>query len=121
MSKFSSKSTPDSLSAFGEYENLIREGWKLEKDYREPEHRQELFNRYFRWRVLTHDLDHIHYYSVLTEDYDYEQKAWFAMTFGMTYRTPQSFAYTETFPDIHATKIEDIEKWHVVLRLLYSK
>ena len=47
------------------------------KDWSLPENRLELFKRYFKLRIVTHDLDHIHYMSVLTEDYDYERKAWF--------------------------------------------
>ncbi|AGS81008.1 hypothetical protein [Caulobacter phage Cr30] len=82
------------------------------QEWKSPGKRQELFNRYFNWRVLTHDLDHIHYYKYLCKDYDFEQKAWFAFCFGMTYRTPQAFAYTETFPDFHAINMNELEKWH---------
>lgn len=82
------------------------------RDWRNPENRIELFNRYFKWRVTSHDLDHTHYMKILCEDYDYEQKAWFAMAFGMTYRTPQAFAYTETFKDFHAINLNSLQEWH---------
>lgn len=82
------------------------------KDWSLPENRLELFKRYFRWRILSHDLDHVHYMKVLTSDYDYERKAWFSFCFGMTYRTPQAFAYTETFPYINSQTIEEMEEWH---------
>lgn len=113
MARFSSKLSPklelykannSGGGLFGDIEEI--QLWK------QPEMRQELFNRYFRWRVLSHDLDHIHYYKYLCKDYDFEQKAWFAFAFGMTYRTPQAFAYTETFKDFHAIDMEELEKWH---------
>lgn len=113
MSRFSNKLTPDAEQAFGEYNfKTLFEGYEIPVDYRLPENRKELFFRYFKWRVTTHDLDHTHYMNILCRDYDYEQKAWFAMTFGMTYRTPQCFAYTETFPDFHAIKMEELKEWH---------
>lgn len=74
--------------------------------------RKELFNRYFKWRVMTHDLDHTHYCTILTEDYDIERKIWFSFCFGMTYRTPQAFVFSETFPNIHECTISEIEEWH---------
>jgi len=81
-------------------------------DWKSPENRKELFNRYFNWRILTHDLDHTHYMRTLCSDYDYERKAWFAMLFGMTYRTPQAFAYAETFKYVHEHTIEEFEEWN---------
>jgi hypothetical protein len=78
------------------------------------ERRKDLFNRYFKWRVLSHDLDHIHYYSIMTEDYDFERKAWFALCFGMTYRTPQAFAYSETFDHPNNFTLQQVEEWHKV-------
>lgn len=110
MARFSSKLSPE-LEAAVNYRQ-INQSIAITNEWKEPERRQELFNRYFKWRVVSHDLDHTHYMSVMTKDYDFEQKAWFAFTFGMTYRTPQSFAYTETFKDFHATSLDEIEVWH---------
>jgi len=81
-------------------------------DWRLPEYRVELFNRYFKWRVSSHDLDHTHYMNYMCDEYDYERRAWFAFAFGMTYRTPQAYAYTETFPYLHEYSLGIIEKWH---------
>ena len=81
-------------------------------DWKKPENRKELFNRYFKWRVTCHDLDHTHYMSILCEDYDYEKKAWFSFLFGMTYRTPQAFSYSEIFPYLTETDMTKLEKWH---------
>lgn len=74
--------------------------------------RVDLFNRYFKWRILTHDLDHTHYCSILTEDYSIERKMWFAFCFGMTYRTPQAFVYTEVFSHPNDYTTEQLESWH---------
>jgi len=109
MARFSSKLSPNIQAAVNEI-NMY--GSNDFVDWRSPDLREELFNRYFKWRILSHDLDHTHYMNVLCEDYSFEQKAWFAFAFGMTYRTPQAFSYTETFPDFHATSLDEIEKWH---------
>jgi hypothetical protein len=81
-------------------------------DWKIPENRIELFNRYFKWRVLSNDLDHTHYCKTLCENYNFEEKAWFSLLFGMTYRTPQAFAYSETFRNIHEFNIKEIENWN---------
>ena len=78
------------------------------QDWRVPELRKELFNRYFKWRVTVHDLDHGYYMQNMCVNYSNEQKYWFAFCFGMTYRTPQAFAYTETFENINQVT----EEWH---------
>jgi hypothetical protein len=83
-----------------------------EKDWRLPEHREELFLRYFAWRVSHEDLDQRHWMKTLCKNYDTEQRLWFAMVFGMTYRSCQSWAYTQTFPYIHDISLEAIEDWH---------
>lgn len=83
------------------------------RDWRLPENRKELFKRYFKWRVWSKDLDHTHYKNHFCENYDYERRAWFAMTFGMTYRTPQCFAYTETFPYFQEIDFGKLEAWNL--------
>lgn len=115
MARFLSKKSKELTKACSEFEfqkNFL--GLKSFVDWKSPDNRTELFNRYFKWRVLAHDLDHTHYMGIMCKDYDYEKRAWYALTFGMTYRTPQSFAYVETFPDFHATTLDEIEKWHAV-------
>lgn len=84
----------------------MRNFWKL------PENRWELFKRYYKWRVLTHDLDHIHYMKSMTKNYDRERLMWYSLCFGMTYRTPQAFVYTEIFPYLQNHSLEELEDWH---------
>ena len=109
MGRFSSKESPREQKALSEFNEKAFFGeLELGRSWVEPSNRKELFHRYFNWRVLTHDLDHTHYMNVLCADYSYEQKAWFAFCFGMTYRTPQSFAYTETF----LTPNHVTDEWH---------
>jgi len=84
-----------------------------ETDWRLPENRKELFLRYFAWRVSHEDLDQRHWMKTVCKDYDLERRLWFGMVFGMTYRTCQSWAYTETFPYIHDLPLSELEKWHV--------
>ena len=112
MGRFSSKKTKEFQDIINYYNENKEKIDSMQKDWKHPENRQELFNRYFKFRVLTHDLDHTHYMKYLTKDYDYEDKAWFAFAFGMTYRTPQAFAYTETFRNLHKWDLETIENWH---------
>ena len=115
MGRFNAKMSDRAERAFSNFSGGGIFGDEISRDFKDwkaPENRLELFFRYFKWRVTTHDLDHTHYLSVLSEGYDYEQKAWLAMFFGMTYRTPQAFAYSESFPDAHNVSIEEVEKWH---------
>ena len=81
-------------------------------DYRLPENRRRAFQRYYNWRVTTYDLDHTHYLNVLAEGYDFERKAWLAMLFGMTYRTPQAFSYAETFEHPNKFSAQEVDEWH---------
>lgn len=100
------------IPAYAESKLKAYEKNPTQKDYRLPENRKELFLRYFAWRVTHEDLDQRHWMRTVCKDYDLEQRLWFGMVFGMTYRTCQSWAYTQTFPYIHSTSIEDIETWH---------
>ena len=110
MARFSAKLTPEAQAAFGAFDmNKAMDVSQHFEDWKQPEARMELFNRYYKWRVMAHDLDHTHYMKTLCKDYTWEQKAWFAFCFGMTYRTPQAFAYTETFNSIY----DVTEEWHV--------
>lgn len=110
MARFSAKLTPEAQRAFGSFDmNKAMDIATHFEDWKQPEMRKELFNRYYKWRVMSHDLDHTHYMNILCKDYDWEQKAWFAFCFGMTYRTPQAFAYTETFKTIY----DVTEQWHI--------
>ena len=108
MARFSNKMSSEALLY---YNNYYKNKDKQKIDWRDPELRSELFNRYAKWRTLTHDLDHSYYSRVLCDGYDYEQKAWFAFAFGQTYRTPQAFVYSETFPRLETTA-KELEEWN---------
>lgn len=110
MARFSKKPSVELERAVKAFESNSR-GLDL-IDYRLPENRRRAFQRYYNWRVSTFDLDHTHYLNVLSEGYGYEQKAWLAILFGMTYRTPQAYAYCEVFPHPNDFTVEEVEKWH---------
>jgi hypothetical protein len=107
MARFSNKLPKEAETAIASFS--WQKNWT---DWKAPDNRWELFQRYYKWRVVTHDLDHVHYMKFLTKDYDFERRLWYAMAFGMTYRTPQAFAYTETFPYVHEIDIDELEVWH---------
>lgn len=85
---------------------------KRSSDWRHLDNREELFFRYLKWRLAVHDLDHSHYCKTLTEGMTDSEKCWFSFLFGMTYRTPQAYAYWWTFPDIETLDINEVEEWH---------
>lgn len=82
------------------------------RDWRLPRHREELFLRYFKWRTSVHDLDHSHYCKTLTEGMSPQERAWFAFLFGMTYRTPQAYAYWWHFRTVEGIDWQAAEEWH---------
>lgn len=110
MARFSKKPSSELENAVKAFESNSK-GLEF-KDYRLPENRKQAFQRYYNWRVSTYDLDHTHYLNVLAEGYDFEQKAWLAMLFGMTYRTPQAFAYCEVFNHPNKFSVSEVEEWH---------
>lgn len=81
-------------------------------DWRPLKYREELFFRYFTWRMKVNDLDHSHYCQVLTADMTPAQKCWFSFLFGMTYRTPQAYAYWYTFPDFEKMNLKEVIEWN---------
>ena len=83
------------------------------RDWRKLKYREELFLRYFTWRIKVHDLDHTHYCRTLTSEMTEDQKCWFSFLFGMTYRSPQAFAYWSTFPDFEELDIDEVEEWNI--------
>lgn len=85
---------------------IAETNWKLLK------YREELFFRYFKWRFSVHDLDHSHYCRTLTREMNHSQRCWFSLLFGMTYRTPQAYAYWWTFKDFHLINMAELESWH---------
>lgn len=110
MARFSKKPSSELENSVKAFESNSK-GLEF-KDYRLPENRKQAFQRYYNWRVSTYDLDHTHYLNVLAGGYDFEQKAWLAMLFGMTYRTPQAFAYCEVFNHPNKFSVSEVEEWH---------
>lgn len=82
------------------------------RDWRKLQYREELFFRYFRWRVSVHDLDHSHYCKTLTRNMTQSQRCWFSLLFGMTYRTPQAYAYWWHFNDLEEINIDQVIEWN---------
>jgi len=82
------------------------------RDWRSLKNREELFLRYYTWRMTVDDLDHSHYCRVLTSEMTREQKCWFGFLFGMTYRTPQAYAYWWHFQDFEEITEQDVERWN---------
>jgi hypothetical protein len=41
-----------------------------------------------------------------------QQKCWFSLLFGLTYRTPQAYAYWWTFPSLENLNIKELDEWH---------
>jgi hypothetical protein len=79
------------------------------------ENRQEMFYRYYQWRLWAKDLDHTHYLQTIAKNIpadDWEKRAWMAMLFGMCYRVPQVHAYFQTFPDFHSIDWYSLSKWN---------
>ena len=95
-----------------QYKELVDDYRLTTLDYRLPENRYELFSKYYRWRITHKDLDQTHYIQEVTKNYSREKKMWFALCFGMTYRTIQAYTYTETFPNILEISESDLEVWH---------
>lgn len=85
---------------------------KREVEWRDLKNREELFFRYFTWRNSVYDLDHSHYCKILTGEMTPSQKCWFSFLFGMTYRTPQAYAYWATFPNFEELDLDEVEKWN---------
>lgn len=81
-------------------------------DWKSLKNRNELFFRYFKWRMTVHDLDHSHYCRCMADGMSDEQRVWFAFLFGMTYRTPQAYAYWWTFPVFEDIDMDELKEWH---------
>lgn len=81
-------------------------------DYRKPENKILSMLKHYEWRRITGDLDHTLFNQIICENLTTEQKIWYSLLFGMTYRTAQSYAYLHTFPDFHAYTVSDYETWN---------
>lgn len=87
---------------------------KTFKDWRLPENRIEAFTRVCHTRMMEGELDHwlagkvIADYMELTK----EQKAWYCLLFGFSYRNHWAMIVLQLFPDIGNVSRTEIEKWY---------
>ncbi|BCG50136.1 hypothetical protein [Ralstonia phage RP13] len=83
------------------------------RDYRLKENIDELVKRNILVRSLCGDTDHYHDCHVGAKwlGLDNEQKAWYALNFGFTYRAQWASLALQMFPYPHTEKIEDISEW----------
>lgn len=83
-------------------------------DWRKPENRLEAFYRVMHTRMMEGDLDHWMAGKIIA-DYmklDNEQKAWYCLLFGFSYRNHWAMIALQTFPRIWETPSEEIESWY---------
>lgn len=95
------------------------------KDHRLPENRMQAFIRSYHWRRYTGDLDHTHFCQVICDELDLnmEQRIWFSLLFGHSYRAPMALIFIQEFPDPKKLKIRVVQDWidKNYHRLIYAK
>ena len=96
-----------------DFKNFDPRGVKNYKDFRLPENRVEAITKVCHCRMLHGDLDHWHSGLAIAAQLKLtnEQKAWFAMLFGISYRTYWASIVLQKFPDIGNTDPNEIDKW----------
>jgi hypothetical protein len=90
-------------------------------DWRQPEHREEGFLRWLKWRMDWYDLDHYlcsNIYretklSVISKPMTKEQTHWYCLIFGMTYQTEMAWVIYNEFPDFWEIDLEKMQSWNV--------
>lgn len=82
-------------------------------DYRLKSNLHDLVNRNLLVRALAGDTDHYHDCNVGAQylNLDDEQKVWYALNFGFTYRAQWASLALQLFKYPHTEKIEDIAEW----------
>lgn len=83
-------------------------------DWRLPENRMEAFARVYNTRMLEGDLDHWLSGKMIC-DYmglDNEQKAWYCILFGFSYKNHWPMIVLQKFPRIWETDLAEITKWY---------
>ena len=85
-------------------------------DFRKPEHRREVFLRFYEFHLKYRSHPGAVYYVMpyLAQKYnwDTEQKLWFAFINGCTQNPLTSWVLFNKFPNVHETTFENMEKWH---------
>lgn len=100
-------------------------------DWRRPEHREEGFLRWLKWRMDWCDLDHYlcsNTYrdtksSVTGKPMTKEQTYWYCLIFGMTYQTEMAWVIFNEFPNFWEIDLEKMQSWNVsnMARQRYAK
>ncbi len=82
-------------------------------DWRLPENRKEAITRVCHCRMTHGDLDHWHSGFSICDvlDLDKEQRAWYALMFGISYRTYWGSIMLQKFPDLTNTDPMKVDKW----------
>lgn len=82
-------------------------------DWRLPANRVEAITRISHFRYLSGDLDHTQAGLAAAElmQLDNEQKAWFSVLFGHSYRAQNAYILLEQFPDLAHTSPKYILNW----------
>lgn len=82
-------------------------------DYRLVENRRKLVSRNMFARLLAGDLDHWHSAHVAAKYLNLtdEQKAWYSLFFGYSYRTQWATIAIQIWPDPLNVSIDDLHKW----------
>jgi hypothetical protein len=84
-------------------------------DFRRPEHRREVFLRFYEWSLTTRSFPGCVYfvmpYLYKTFQWDQEARLWFAFLNGNTQNPVTSWIIFKRFPDCAKLKIADLDKW----------
>lgn len=88
--------------------------YKNIRDWRLPENRLEGFYRVAYTRMMEGELDHWMVGKVIADymDLNEEQKAWYCLLFGFSYRNHWPMIFLQTFPDPWEVSDEKIEMWY---------
>lgn len=90
------------------------------KDWRLNENRDELFFRWFDWRLKGGGIDHYLWnngyrdtaHSVTGAPMTEDQRFWFAYLFGMTYQSSMAWIFYQTFPDYDKLDFAELDRWN---------
>lgn len=108
-----------------EYAHLDMKNLPNYRDWRLPENRIEAFSRITHVRMVEGDLDHHHVGKVICDvmQLNKEEKAWYALVFGQSYRNHVAMITTQLFRDFSDTSDATLTQWHDKnwKRLKYAK
>lgn len=87
---------------------------KSYKDWRLPENRLKAFERVYNTRIMEGELDHWLAGKIICDvmRLNDEQKAWYCLLFGFSYRNHWAMIVLQKFPKIWNVSDEEIKKWY---------